>query len=45
LGAIIGGVLEYSSMAYGIKALYVIAFITYLAAFVLSRPRRTLAAS
>ncbi|MDB4891384.1 MAG: Spermidine synthase-like protein [Gemmatimonadetes bacterium] len=37
LGAIVGGVLEYSSMAFGIKALYVIALITYLAAFALSR--------
>jgi hypothetical protein len=37
LGAIAGGVLEYSSMAFGIKALYVIALITYLAAFALSR--------
>jgi hypothetical protein len=37
LGAIVGGVLEYSSMALGIKALYIIALITYLAAFALSR--------
>jgi SAM-dependent methyltransferase len=41
LGAIVGGVLEYSSMAFGIKALYVIALLTYLAAFALSR-RKTL---
>jgi hypothetical protein len=37
LGAIVGGVFEYSSMAFGIKALYIIALVTYLAAFALSR--------
>lgn len=37
LGAIVGGVLEYSAMAFGIKALYVVALVTYLVAFVLSR--------
>jgi SAM-dependent methyltransferase len=34
LGAIIGGILEYSSMAVGIKALYLIAAATYLLAMV-----------
>ena len=37
LGAIVGGVLEYSAMAFGIKALYVVALATYLVAFFLSR--------
>lgn len=37
LGAIAGGVLEYSAMAFGIKALYVVALLTYLIAFALSR--------
>ena len=41
LGAICGGILEYSAMAYGIKALYIIALVTYLAAFVLSRRSRS----
>jgi SAM-dependent methyltransferase len=36
-GAIVGGVLEYSSMALGIKALYVIAALTYCAAAVMAR--------
>ncbi|MEP6729417.1 MAG: hypothetical protein ABJE10_02210 [bacterium] len=40
LGAIVGGVLEYSSMAFGIKALYVVALVTYLAAFAMSRRER-----
>ena len=32
LGAVVGGLLEYSSMIYGIKALYIIAFFLYSAA-------------
>ncbi len=43
LGAIAGGVLEYSAMAFGIKALYIMALVTYLAAFVLSRRGERLA--
>jgi hypothetical protein len=34
LGAIIGGVLEYGSMIVGIKGLYVIAGVLYLAAMI-----------
>ena len=37
LGAIVGGVLEYSAMAFGIKALYLMALATYLVAFATSR--------
>src|ERR1051325_10997325 len=37
LGAIIGGVLEYGSMIVGIKGLYIIAAILYLAAFLSAR--------
>ena len=37
LGAIVGGVLEYSSMLLGIKALYLIAALLYLGALLLSR--------
>jgi hypothetical protein len=37
LGAIVGGVMEYSAMAFGIKALYIVALLTYLVAFMLSR--------
>ena len=40
LGAIIGGVLEYSSMALGIKALYLLAAAIYLAAWLSSRRER-----
>jgi hypothetical protein len=36
LGAIVGGVLEYSSMIVGIKTLYVIAAVFYVAAFLAS---------
>jgi spermidine synthase len=43
LGAIIGGVLEYSSMAIGIKALYLLAGAVYLGALVLSLRNRRLA--
>jgi hypothetical protein len=39
LGAIVGGVLEYSSMAIGIKGLYLLAGVVYLAALVLARRR------
>jgi len=41
LGAIVGGVLEYASMAVGIKGLYVIAAVLYGAAFLFAS-RRTL---
>jgi hypothetical protein len=34
IGAIVGGVLEYGSMIVGIKGLYVIAAVLYLAAMV-----------
>lgn len=44
LGAIVGGVLEYSAMTFGIKALYAIALITYVAAFALSRREKLLLA-
>jgi hypothetical protein len=37
LGAIVGGLLEYSSMVFGIKALYVIAAALYATAFLLSK--------
>jgi heme/copper-type cytochrome/quinol oxidase subunit 4 len=37
LGAIIGGVLEYSSMVIGIKGLYVLAGVLYLGAMLLTR--------
>lgn len=37
LGAIIGGVLEYSSMIVGIKGLYILAAVLYLAAMLLTR--------
>jgi hypothetical protein len=37
LGAIVGGVLEYSSMALGIKALYVIAAALYAVALYAAR--------
>jgi hypothetical protein len=41
LGAIVGGVLEYSSMVIGIKGLYVVAAVLYLLAFVVSSTRIT----
>ena len=44
LGAIAGGILEYSSMAFGIKALYIVALATYVVAFLLSRRNETLIA-
>lgn len=37
LGAIVGGVIEYSSMAFGVKALYVLAALIYAGALFLSR--------
>ena len=37
LGAIIGGVLEYSSMVIGIKGLYILAAVLYLGAMLLTR--------
>jgi hypothetical protein len=40
LGAIVGGVLEYSSMILGIKALYLVAAALYMAAMVLVMRRR-----
>jgi len=44
LGAIVGGMVEYSSMIFGIKALYVLAAAIYIGAMLLSRrEERTLA--
>lgn len=40
LGAIVGGVLEYSSLALGIKALYIVAAAMYAAAALATRTRR-----
>jgi hypothetical protein len=37
LGAVVGGLLEYSSMAVGIKALYLVAAAAYLGAAYLAR--------
>jgi hypothetical protein len=37
LGAILGGVVEYSSMVFGVKALYLLAAVIYLGALLLSR--------
>ena len=37
LGAVFGGVLEYSSMVVGVKALYIVAAVAYAAAFLYSR--------
>ena len=45
LGAIVGGVLEYSSMAFGIKALYLIGALIYLLAWWFARRRATSAPS
>jgi len=43
LGAILGGVLEYSAMALGVKAMYVVAAVAYAAAaFYAARERRAL---
>ena len=39
LGAVIGGVLEYSSMLFGVKALYLMALVAYLIVYLLARPR------
>ena len=43
LGAIVGGVLEYSSMALGIKGLYVLAAAVYVAALLLTLRNRRIA--
>ncbi|MDH3367874.1 MAG: hypothetical protein OEO17_08520, partial [Gemmatimonadota bacterium] len=43
IGAIVGGVLEYSSMIVGIKTLYVLAAVFYLAAFLASERAARLA--
>jgi hypothetical protein len=40
MGAVFGGVLEYSSMMMGIKALYLLAACAYAAAFLCMRVRR-----
>jgi len=40
LGAVVGGLLEYSSMAGGIKLLYLVAAAAYLSAFALARRER-----
>ena len=41
LGAVVGGVLEYSSMVIGIKGLYIIAGVAYGAAYYFSRGKMT----
>jgi hypothetical protein len=41
LGAIVGGVLEYSSMTVGIRALYLVAALAYVGAYVAMRRRVT----
>ena len=38
LGAIFGGVLEYSSLVIGFKALYIVAAVAYFGAFALTQP-------
>ncbi|HMC56312.1 MAG TPA: hypothetical protein VKH19_14115 [Gemmatimonadaceae bacterium] len=43
LGAIVGGVLEYSSMIVGIKGLYIVAALLYLGALMLSARRANVA--
>jgi SAM-dependent methyltransferase len=45
MGAVIGGILEYSSMALGIKALYLLAAGAYAAAFLVIRARAARAAT
>lgn len=45
LGAIVGGVLEYLSMAIGVKGLYLVAALGYGAAFLTSVPRPAVASS
>jgi SAM-dependent methyltransferase len=46
LGALVGGVLEYSSMMFGLKSLYLVAIVLYLLAFVFaSRPHSSRAAA
>jgi len=37
LGAVLGGALEYSSLLFGIKGLYIIAFVTYILSYILIR--------
>ncbi len=37
MGAVVGGVLEYSSMVFGIKALYLVAALAYLGAWLFTR--------
>ena len=39
VGAIVGGVLEYSSMAIGVKGLYLVAAAAYLGALTFSWPK------
>jgi hypothetical protein len=45
MGAVFGGVLEYSSMMFGIKALYLLAACAYAVAFFYMRARATRAAT
>jgi spermidine synthase len=42
MGAVVGGVLEYSSMVFGIKALYLVAVLAYLGAWLFTRRRMLL---
>jgi hypothetical protein len=44
LGAVLGGFLEYSSMAVGLKVLYLVAGLFYLVSFLASRPRMAVSA-
>ena len=37
LGAIFGGLLEYNSMYFGFRSLYILGFLMYLAAFLFSK--------
>jgi len=44
LGAIVGGMVEYSSMVFGVKALYLLAAAIYVGALLLSRREERVAA-
>ena len=41
LGAIFGGLIEYNSMYFGFRSLYILGFIMYLAAFLFSKKKLT----
>jgi hypothetical protein len=45
LGAVTGGLLEYSSMAFGIKSLYLVAAVAYLGAAYLARKEARVSAA